>query len=204
MDYCDTYFEVEGQSKGLFKDKGSKFISFVFSVKSEQEVKNYLETVKKSEYSARHLCYAYILNPNQSIQKDNDDGEPTHSAGKPILGQILNRHLTNTLIIVVRYYGGVKLGVGGLIQAYKTAASDALQHINIQRRYVLDFYEVDFRYEDMNQLMRIVKEHSLNVVNQNFEMNCKLTFSIRNSQSKKIQSIFEHYHTLTLKYLKTQ
>ena len=132
----DSYLEVVGSSQGLFKDKGSKFIAYTFHIKDEDDVKARMAEIRKKEYAARHHCYAYILNPDQSIQRDSDDGEPSNTAGKPILGQLLSNDLTNTLIIVVRYFGGVKLGVGGLINAYRSAAQDALQNIAIEKRFI--------------------------------------------------------------------
>ena len=132
MLFDDSYKEVVGTSKGLFKDKGSKFIAYCFSVKTQEEVKQRLSEVKKMEFTARHHCFAYILNPDQSAQRNSDDGEPSNSAGKPILGQILSRNLTNTLIIVVQYFGGVKLGVSGLINAYRSAATEALKTVAVK------------------------------------------------------------------------
>ena len=128
----DSYLEVVGSSQGLYKDKGSKFIAYVFQVKDEEDVKARMAEIRKKEYAARHHCYAYILNPDKSIQRDSDDGEPSNTAGKPILGQLLSHNLTNTLIVVGRYFGGVKLGVGGLINAYRSAAQDAFQNFAIE------------------------------------------------------------------------
>ena len=203
MLFEDSYQEVVASSEGLFKDKGSKFIAYAFHVKDEDEVKSRLAEIKKKEYAARHHCYAYILNPDKSAQRDSDDGEPSNTAGKPILGQILSNNLTNTLIIVVRYFGGVKLGVGGLINAYRNAAAAALENIVIEQRFVKEVFSVYFQYPEMNNVMRIVKDLNLNVIEQNFELECQLTFSIRKSQSEKMQSIFALNHKLKLAYQKT-
>lgn len=203
MLFEDSYLEVKGTSKGLFKDKGSKFIAYVFEVKTEEDVKQCLSEVKKLEYAARHHCYAYVLNPDKSAQRDNDDGEPSNTAGKPILGQILSRNLTNTLVVVVRYFGGVKLGVSGLINAYRSAASEALDEIIIENRFIKDVFTVHFKYPEMNNVMRLVKDHSLEIIKQDFELECALTFSIKKSQSEKIQSIFAQNHLLTVEYIKT-
>ena len=199
----DSYQEVSGSAKGLFKDKGSKFIAYAFAVKDESEVKEKLAEVKKIEYAARHHCFAYILKPDSSLQRDSDDGEPSNSAGKPILGQILSKELTNTLIIVVRYFGGVKLGVSGLINAYRNAAADALASISIENRFVKDVFTVYFQYPEMNSVMRIVKDLKLDIIEQNFELECELTFSIRKSHSDKMQSIFALNHKVKLVYQKT-
>ena len=166
MLFEDSYLEVVGSSQGLFKDKGSKFIAYTFHIKDEDDVKTRMAEVRKKEYSARHHCYAYVLNPDKSIQRDSDDGEPSNTAGKPILGQLLSNDLTNTLIIVVRYFGGVKLGVGGLINAYRSAAQDALQNITIEKRYIKEVFVVYFQYLEMNNVMRIVKDFNLDVMRQ--------------------------------------
>ena len=185
MLFEDSYLEVVGSSLGLFKDKGSKFIAYTFHIKDEDDVKTRMAEVRKKEYAARHHCYAYILNPDKSIKRDSDDGEPSNTAGKPILGQLFSNELTNTLIIVVRYFGGVKLGVVGLINAYRSASQDALQNITIEKRFIKEVFEVHFQYPEMNNVMRVVKDLKLDVIEQKFEIECELTFSIRNSQSKR-------------------
>jgi uncharacterized YigZ family protein len=203
MSFDDSYLEVVGSSKGLFKDKGSKFIAYAYSVKSEEDVKQRLAEVKKQEYAARHHCYAYILNPDKSAQRDSDDGEPSNTAGKPILGQLLSRELTNTLVVVVRYFGGVKLGFSGLITAYRAAASEALEDITIEKCFVKDVFTVYFKYPEMNNVMRMIKDNALEIINQDFELECALTFCVKKSQSEKIQSIFALNHLLTLEFIKT-
>ena len=203
MSFDDSYLEVVGSSKGLFKDKGSKFIAYAYSVKSEEDVKQRLAEVKKQEYAARHHCYAYILNPDKSAKRDSDDGEPSNTAGKPILGQLLSRELTNTLVVVVRYFGGVKLGVSGLITAYRAAASEALEDITVEKCFVKDVFTVYFKYPEMNNVMRMIKDNSLEIINQDFELECALTFCVKKSQSEKIQSIFALNHLLTLEFIKT-
>ena len=203
MSFDDSYLEVVGSSKGLFKDKGSKFIAYAYSVNSEEDVKQRLAEVKKQEYAARHHCYAYILNPDKSAQRDSDDGEPSNTAGKPILGQLLSRELTNTLVVVVRYFGGTKLGVSGLITAYRAAASEALEDITIEKRFVKDVFTVYFKYPEMNNVMRMIKDNALEIINQDFELECALTFCVKKSQSEKIQSIFALNHLLTLEFKKT-
>ena len=203
MLFEDTYHMPTNNSEGLYKEKGSKFIAYAFPVFSEEDVKERLEEIRKKEYAARHHCYAYTLHPDKSALRANDDGEPANTAGKPILGQIQSKDLTNILIIVVRYFGGVKLGVGGLITAYRAAAADALENISIEKRFVKEIYEVAFQYPQMNEVMRLVKDKSLEVVNQDFQIDCKLIFAIRKSQADAIVAAFKKNHELTIKYQKT-
>mgnify|MGYP001164188351 FL=1 len=203
MLFEDTYYMPTNTSEGLYKEKGSKFIAYAFPVFSEEDVKERLEKVRKKEYAARHHCYAYTLHPDKSAWRANDDGEPANTAGKPILGQIQSKDLTNILIVVVRYFGGIKLGVGGLINAYRAAAADALENISIEKRFVKEIYEVAFQYPQMNEVMRLVKDKSLEVINQDFQIDCKLTFSIRKSQTDAVVAAFKKNHELTIKYQKT-
>ena len=203
MLFEDTYHMPTNTSEGLYKVKGSKFIAYAFPVFSEEDVKERLEEILKKEYAARHHCYAYTLHPDKSAWRANDDGEPANTAGKPILGQIQSKDLTNILIVVVRYFGGVKLGVGGLITAYRAAAADALEGISIEKRFVKEIYEVAFQYPQMNEVMRLVKDKSLEVVNQDFQIDCKLIFSIRKSQADAVVAAFKKNHELTIKYQKT-
>jgi uncharacterized YigZ family protein len=190
-------------STGLYKEKGSKFIAYAYPVYSEEEVKEKLEEVRKLEYAARHHCYAYTLHPDKSAWRANDDGEPANTAGKPILGQIQSKDLTNILIVVVRYFGGVKLGVGGLITAYRAAAAEALAEMPIEERYIKEVYCVHFQYPQMNEVMRIVKEKNLEVKEQDFQIDCKLTFTVRKSEAEQALAAFQKNHELTINYLKT-
>ncbi|MDC0204422.1 YigZ family protein [Flavobacteriales bacterium] len=203
MLFSDKYLEIEANTTGIYKEKGSKFIAYAFPVYSENEVKKKLKAVKKLEHSAKHHCYAYILHSDKLAQRANDDGEPTSTAGKPILGQILSNDLTNTLIIVVRYSGGVKLGVPGLIRSYKTAASDAISNSTIITKTIKEHYQIDFKYPQMNDVMRIVKEYDLEIVNTNFQVNCNLIFAVPKSKSKSIAGAFKKNHELKIEYLKT-
>ncbi|MDC3305449.1 YigZ family protein [Flavobacteriales bacterium] len=198
----DKYTEVKNHTTGIYKEKGSKFIAYSYPVYSEQEVKEKLEEVKKIEYAARHHCYAYILNPDKSAQRANDDGEPSSTAGKPILGQILSNDLTNILIIVVRYFGGVKLGVPGLIRSYKTAAADAISNATMITKTIKEQHEVSFKYPQMNDVMRLVKEFDLEVVNTDFQINCKLTFAVPKSKANDVVNTFKKNHELRIKNLK--
>ena len=199
----DKYQEIRSYAKGIYKEKGSKFVAHSYPVYSEQEVKEKLEEVKKSEHAARHHCYAYILNPDKSTQRANDDGEPSSTAGKPILGQILSNDLTNILIIVARYFGGVKLGVPGLIRSYKTAAGEAISNAIIITKTIKEQYEVDFKYPQMNDVMRLVKEFDLEVINTDFQIECKLIFAVAKSKTNNTVDTFKKNHEITIKYIKT-
>jgi len=199
----DKYKEIQTHSTGIYKEKGSKFIAYSYPVYSEDQVKEKLEEVRKLEYSARHYCYAYILNPDKSVQRANDDGEPSSTAGKPILGQILSNDLTNILIVVVRYFGGVKLGVPGLIRSYKTAAADAIANSTLITKTIKEQYEVSFKYPQMNDVMRLIKEFDLEVINTDFQIDCKLIFAVPKSKANDIANTFKKNHELRIEYLKT-
>ncbi len=201
--FDDKYKEVKSHTTGIYKEKGSKFIAYSYPVYSEQDIKEKLEEVKKLEHSARHHCYAYILHHDKSAQRANDDGEPSSTAGKPILGQILSKDLTNILIVVVRYFGGVKLGVPGLIRSYKTAASQAILEATIITKTLKEQYEVSFKYPQMNDVMRLVKEYDLEVVNTDFQIDCKLIFAAPKSKANDIVDTFKKNHELSIKYVKT-
>ena len=201
--FDDTYKEVKSHTTGIYKEKGSKFIAYSSPVYSEQEVKKKLEEVKKLEHSARHHCYAYVLNADKSDWRVNDDGEPSSTAGKPILGQIQSNDLTNILIIVVRYFGGVKLGIPGLIRSYKTAAAIAISDAKILTKTIKEHYEVDFKYPQMNDVMRLVKEFDLEIVNTDFRIDCKLIFAVQKSKADSIVEPFKKNHELSIKYIKT-
>jgi len=201
--FDDKYKEVKSPTTGIYKEKGSKFTAYSYPVYSEEEIKEKLEAVKKLEHSARHHCYAYILNPDKSAQRANDDGEPSSTAGKPILGQILSNDLTNILIVVVRYFGGVKLGVSGLIRSYKTAAAQAILESTIITKTIKEQYQVNFKYPQMNDVMRLVKEFDLEVMNTDFQIECKLIFAVPKSKTDTVVDTFKKNHELRIKYLKT-
>ena len=199
----DKYKEVKKNTTGIYKEKGSKFIAYSYPVYSEEEVKEKLEEVRKLEHSARHYCYAYILNPDKSAQRANDDGEPSSTAGKPILGQILSNDLTNILVVVVRYFGGVKLGVPGLIRSYKTAAAEAILEATIITKTIKEQYEVSFKYPQMNDVMRLIKEYDLEVVNTDFQIDCKLIFAVPKSKANDVVDTFKKNHELRIDNIKT-
>jgi uncharacterized YigZ family protein len=176
----DSYLTLAGPAEGLYKEKGSKFIALAYPVFNEEEIKQHLAEVRKTYFDARHHCYAYILGAQKTTFRANDDGEPNHSAGDPILGQIRSSGLTNVLVIVVRYFGGTKLGVGGLIHAYKTATAEALTEAQTIGKHETSLIRISFDYAQMNDVMSLVKEFNLNIKDQVFEAACQLTVEVRN------------------------
>lgn len=186
----DSFLTIAKAEEGLFKDKGSKFIAYAFPVESEDEIKDHIQSLKKAHHSARHHCYAWRLGAEKTHFRANDDGEPSSTAGKPILGQIIRLDLTNILIVVVRYFGGTLLGVGGLINAYKAAAADVLAHSNIIEKLVETSITIDFDYPNMNAVMQIFKEENLDQKESQFELRCKIKTSVRKSEAERITEKF--------------
>ena len=179
MEERDTYNTIDKDYSGLFKDKGSKFISYAYPVENEEQVKEIIHKLKKEHFSARHHCYAYRLGYSGEKYRYNDDGEPSGTAGRPIHGQLLSFDLTNILIVVVRYFGGTLLGVSGLINAYKNAASDVINNSRIVQKIVEDKFELLFDYPIQNQVQRILKEDHIEIVDSKFEMRCLYQIAIR-------------------------
>jgi len=197
----DTYKTIEKPCEGYFKDKGSKFFAYAFPVKNEEEVKEILTQLKKEHHSARHHCYAWRLGMENIRYRANDDGEPSSSAGKPILGQLLSFDVTNVLIVVVRYFGGTLLGVSGLINAYRTAASEALKNAVISTRLIENRYELHFTYSELNEVMHIIKQENLNITDTKFEEKCSLVFSVRKSEALGIEQTFINFYGVKIKKL---
>ena len=192
MEIEDTYKTIQKPSKeSLFKDKGSKFYGYAFPVLTEDDVKTKIEELKKQHHSARHWCYAYKIGVEDYIYRVNDDGEPKNSAGQPIYGKILSNDLTNILIVVVRYFGGVKLGVGGLMNAYKTSASLAIENSKIITKTITENLALEFEYKDTNRVMRIIKEERLDIINQIMEESCKISLSVRKKDFVKAKTRFQ-------------
>lgn len=185
----DTYHTIESITEGVFRAKGSKFISIAIPITSENEIKEKLGEIKKKYFDARHFCYAYILGFDKSVYRINDDGEPSGTAGRPIYGQLLSKDLTNILVVVVRYFGGTKLGVSGLIQAYKEATKDALEAAKIIEKTVDESYLVTLEYEQMNKVMQILKNDYVKITNQSFQDGYTIEFVIRKREADKI--VFE-------------
>ena len=203
MLFSETYQEVQSPVKGFYKEKGSKFISYIYPISSLEEVKDRVKEIKEKEKSAQHYCYAFLLYPDKSASRTNDDGEPPSTAGKPILGQINAHDLTNTLVIVVRYFGGVKLGISGLIRAYKNAAKIAISNATIITKTIKENYQVYFKYQEMNIVMKIIKEYQLEIQTTNFKTDCILTFAVEKTKANNVINRFRDYQNITIKYLKT-
>jgi xaa-pro dipeptidase len=186
----DQYHTISENSvgEGYYTEKRSKFLAFAHHVETVEEVKSIVSAYRKQYYDARHCCYAYMLGPEQKAFRANDDGEPSSTAGKPILGQINSARLTDILIVVVRYYGGVNLGTGGLIVAYRTAAADAIANATIEVRQVEETIKYDFTYPMMNDVMRIVKEMQPQVIDQQFDNTCSITLRIRKREAEQLRS----------------
>jgi uncharacterized YigZ family protein len=181
----DYFYTISKGGEGFYKEKGSKFIGLAFRVQNEDEVKEKLEDVKKQYHDARHHCYAYILSKDKL--RANDDGEPNHSAGDPILGQIKSKNLTQVLVVVVRYFGGTKLGVSGLINAYKTSAYEALEASKLMKVTIEEIYEIAYGYEITNEVMKLVSDFEADIKNQEFTENCTATIGIKQSLKEKFE-----------------
>lgn len=191
-EFSDTYLTLAAPSEGLYKEKGSKFIAYAFPVFNEEDIKERQAEVRKLHHAARHHCYAWRLGHEKKHFRANDDGEPSNSAGKPILGQLQAFDVTNVLIIVVRYFGGTKLGVGGLIGAYRAGAKEALETGNIVERTVMAQLALDFEYGQMSPVMKIVKDENLEQLKQDFDLRCRLTVAVRLNDVERIQHAFEN------------
>lgn len=186
-----VYKTIIEPSEGLYKEKGSKFIAHVFHVESEEEIKDSLNQIKKLYYNARHHCYAYRLNPENEQFRSNDDGEPSGTAGKPILNQILSYELFDVLVVVVRYFGGTKLGVSGLIRAYKSATIDALEQTEVIQKTITRKVNVRFEYVLLNDVMRIIKEEDLTILKQQFDNTCFMLLEVQKNREEIIKSKFD-------------
>lgn len=202
MDIKDTYKTILKPSKEtLFKDKNSKFYSYAFPIKNEEDVKIRIEELKKMHYSARHWCYAYQLGSETLRYRANDDGEPNNSAGMPIYGQIQSYELTNILVVVVRYFGGVKLGVGGLINAYRNGAQLAIENAEIIEKTIDIQFKMQFDYKNMSRVMRILKDYNAVINKQTLELNCVIYTSIRKSNANNLYDTISNFHEITISKL---
>ena len=184
----DSYHTITSLTEGIYKEKGSKFIAFSIPVHNAEEVKELVKAYKKEYYDARHVCYGYMLGADRKEWRANDDGEPSGTAGRPILGQINSRGLTDILVIVVRYFGGILLGTGGLTIAYKEATADALNLAEIIEKTVDCEMTVHFEYAIMNSVMRIVKETSARIIDQGYESDCFMILSIRKQEEESLMA----------------
>ncbi|MCQ2236725.1 MAG: YigZ family protein [Bacteroidales bacterium] len=182
----DEFQTIEGLAEGIYKEKGSKFLAFAHPVTNTDEIKEIVDGYKKEYFDARHCCYAWKLGLDENNFRANDDGEPSGTAGKPIYGQILSNELTNILVVVIRYFGGIKLGTSGLIYAYKTATADALANAKVLVKTVDIKIEARFAYESMNDVMRVIKEENPKVLNQDFNLMCSITMTQRQNNADKL------------------
>ncbi len=190
----DVYQTIENESEGSFKDKGSKFYAFAFPVKHEDEVKEILTRLKKEHHSARHHCYAWRMGTEEITFRANDDGEPSSTAGKPILGQLQSFNVTNILIVVVRYFGGTLLGASGLINAYRNAAAEALKNAVIIQKTIEKEVILNFTYNELAEVMNAIKQENLTIISTRFEEKCNLTFSVRKSEFEKARQKFDNIY----------
>ena len=200
----DTYKTIKSPSRGIYKEKGSRFLAFAFSVVSQEEIKPVIEGIRKEYHEARHHCYAYMIGIERLIWRINDDGEPSGTAGRPILGQINSAGLTNILIVVSRYFGGTLLGVSGLTNAYKTAAADAIANAEIVERTLHEYHKIVFPYISMNDIMKILKEEDAGQSDQLFELQCSIIINFRVSARDRVISRLSRVKGLEYKYLETK
>ena len=201
MSVKDTYKTLSGKSEGLYKEKGSKFIARAFHIQNLDEIKLALQSLREEFHDARHHCYAWRLGPKGEPFRSNDDGEPSNSAGKPILGQLVKYELTNSLIVIIRYFGGTKLGVGGLISAYKKGAEEAILAGKIIEKQITEDISITYNYTKMNDVMNLVKRKNLNVVKRDFQTLCEIVVRIRLSESDELKAILENSFGLEWKIL---
>lgn len=198
---ADTYRTIKDSSRGIFKDKGSKFLAFAYPVVTEAEIKLLVDHLRKEYFDARHHCYAYRLGAEKLMFRANDDNEPSGTAGKPILGQIVSNDLTNILIVVVRYFGGTLLGTTGLINAYRNASADAITNATIVEKQVFAVYQLSFDYQHVNYVMKIVKDYDLSIFDQNFELTCSLKVKFRLSMVESMLQKFSPLYGIEADYL---
>jgi uncharacterized YigZ family protein len=198
----DTYKTIATASEEiLFKEKNSKFFGYAFPVSNEAEIKNYLEILKKQHYGAVHNCYAFQIGTDTIQYRANDDGEPSNTAGTPIYGQIQSFGLTNVLVVVVRYFGGVKLGVGGLITAYRTAAQMAIEASELVEKTIDIKYSIHFDYKNMNKVMRVIKEKNIEIISQKMDLDCEILVSTRKKNAEIVFDIFNSMFEINIKKL---
>ncbi len=200
MLFSDTYLTIEKPTEAIFKDKGSKFLAYAYPVENDQQIKEILTQLKKEHHTANHHCYAYRLGADKMNFRANDDGEPSNTAGKPILGQIQSHDLTNILIVVVRYFGGTLLGVSGLINAYKNSAAEVIKVSAIIEKQILFNYTIHFYFEHLNDVMKLLKQLDCKITNQQFDNNCEMSFSIRKANSEQCEEKLKKIEGLKLEY----
>ncbi len=202
MLFNDSYFTIEMPCEAIYKVKGSKFFAFSFPVETEAQIREQLQVLKKQHPSANHHCYAWCLGANKAAYRTNDDGEPSNTAGKPIFSQLQSRDLTNTLIVIIRYFGGTLLGVGGLINAYKTSAAMVLEQAMIIEKFILYQYHIEFYYNDLSKVMRILKENEAKIVSNTYQSQNSIIFNVKKQNSEKLELKFKELYTTALKFIK--
>jgi len=196
----DTYKTIANPSAEiLFKEKSSKFFGYAFPIESEEDIKPIIESLRKQHPNARHYCYAYQIGTDTIAYRANDDGEPSNTAGMPIYGQIQSFELTNIIVVVVRFFGGIKLGVGGLISAYRTAAQLTLESSDIIEKTIDVFYMISFDYKNINKVMRVVKEKNIEIISQKMEMSCEIEIATRKKNAKMIFDLFNSMFEVEIK-----
>jgi uncharacterized YigZ family protein len=203
MLFDDTYRTIGGVASGVYKEKGSKFLAFAEPAATENEAKAILEKYRRQYHDARHHCYAWSVGPARESQRMNDDGEPSGTAGRPIFGQILSFDLTDVIVVVVRYFGGTKLGVGGLINAYKSATKDAFDMASIVTKTINELYEIVFPYPATNEVMRIVKEKNLEIIESSYTDICRIVISVRKKNAILASDSITSIINVKIKYLRT-
>ncbi|MFN8712053.1 MAG: IMPACT family protein [Bacteroidota bacterium] len=201
MLFDDTYRTIAAPAEGLFKDRGSRFLAFAFPVTTEDEIKIHLERLRKEHFGANHHCYAWRLGVDKQRFRANDDGEPSGTAGRPILGQLQSFDLTNVAVIVVRYFGGTLLGAGGLVQAYKQSAAEALKAATIIEKHITEVYALHFNYDAMNAVMKLLKEFEAEQRSQVFEIECSLEFSVRMRDADALCTALKKLDNVELKWI---
>ena len=200
----DIYKTIATTSQGIFKEKGSRFVSFAVPISSQEEIKPIIDKIRKEHHEARHHCYAYIIGYERIIWRVNDDGEPSGTAGRPILGQINSFGLTNIIIVVSRYFGGTLLGVSGLINAYRSAAESALRNAELTEKTVNEYYKITYPYISMNDVMKILKEENIGQSEQSFDIECNILLSFRVSAKEKVLNRLSRIDGLNYRYIETR
>jgi uncharacterized YigZ family protein len=198
----DQYKTLKSPSEGLFKDKGSKFFAFAYPFTDENQVKTIIEPLRKEHFKAVHFCYAYRIGTDKNNFRVNDDGEPSGSAGRPILNVLLSKEITNILMVVVRYWGGTLLGVPGLINAYKSATEEALENAEIIEKTVNEIYQITYGYVQMNDIMKVVKDFDLKIINQKFDNQCVIEIEFRTSLSQQVLGKLEKIEEIEVEFLR--
>lgn len=204
MLFDDSYKSIKAPTEGFFKDRGSKFYGYAFPVYNEEDIKQRLDEIKQKWPDATHHCYAYYLNPDKSATRFNDDGEPSNTAGRPIQRQLQSLDLTNVLVIVVRYYGGKMLGVPGLINAYGTAAKEAIEKAEVVEKFIEDVYSIEYNYEHEHEVFMLLNKFDTTVINQVKEMKGRVDFAIKKSQTEQLINASKEFFNFELKYLNTR